>query len=76
MNFKKPKEQIASDAANRAYNKIQTNLAQMHNNSMSMMGYTVSQAISDGIREAILSMVEDTYTDQEFEQDIGLRDKQ
>ena len=75
MKFKKPKEQVASDAANKAYNKIQSKLAQMHHNSMSTMGYDITQAISDGIREAILSMIEDTYTDQEFEQDIGLRDK-
>ena len=75
MNFKKPKEQVAQDAAWRAFNRIQSNLVQHNNGNVSGIGYNISQAISDGIKEAILSMMEDVYTDAEFEEDLGLTKK-
>ena len=75
MNFKKPKQQVAQDAANRAQNIIMNSLSVHNNGNVGGIGYSITTAISDGIKEAILSMMDDMYTDQEFEEDIGLRDK-
>jgi hypothetical protein len=77
MNFKKPKEEVAADAAQRAMYTIQTQLHQLtYGGSFepSSVTYILTQAISLGIKEAMLSMMEDVYTDAEFEQDIGLKD--
>jgi hypothetical protein len=36
---------------------------------------TLQYTISLAIREAVISLVENTYTDMEFEEDLNLRDK-
>lgn len=75
MNFKKPKEQVARDAANRAQAAITYNLRMQGGGNLSSVGYVVTQAITEGINVAILSMIEDVYTDVEFEEDLNLRNK-
>ena len=75
MNFKKPREQVAKDAAHKAFNAIQSNMHQHNNGNLSGIGYSISQAVQMGIEEAIKSMIEDMYTDVEFEEDLQLRDK-
>jgi hypothetical protein len=75
MNFKKPKEQVAADAAQAAYVKIQYQLQQINNGNVGQVGYAVTQAVADGVGAAILSMMKDMYTDQEFEEDIGIGDR-
>jgi hypothetical protein len=79
MNFKKPKQQVLDEAQMRAEDRIRGVLrntlfqgASMDPNSTINL---LTFAISQGIAEALKSMMENVYTDQEFEEDIGLRDK-
>lgn len=72
MYLKKSKQQIASDAASRARNLITSQLHQHNNGNLGGIGHSIANAVEDGIREAISSMMEDIYTDAEFEKDIGL----
>ena len=75
MNFKKPKHQVIQDASWNAYNAIQYNLMQMYSGPITNIGPMVSEAIRIGIEQALTSMINDIYTDAEFEEDINLRDK-
>jgi len=75
MNFKKSKNQVVNDATAAAHSRISYSLQQVNNGNISNVGDVVRQAIIDAIGEAIRSLVNDTYTDQEFEEDMTLRDK-
>lgn len=78
MNFKKPKNLVADDARNAAQQAAQHTLAQLTyggaNNSPYGVTNIVAQAIAEGIRAGIESVIKDMYTDVEFEQDLTLRD--
>ena len=79
MNFKKPKQRVLDEAWIAAENMIRHTLrAQIpygptmnHDNMINM----VTIAVAGGIREALMVVVDNIYTDAEFEEDIGLRDK-
>jgi len=79
MNFKKPKEVVINEAwsaANATISQAFDSLKYGYvNNSGSSNIDSIKFAISHGIRNAIESLVENTYTDQEFEEDIQLRNK-
>ena len=75
MNFKRPKHEVASDASWRAMYAIQEQLNQINNGNIVNVGSTVTNAIRMGIEQALLSMMDDIYTDAEFEEDMGLKDK-
>jgi len=75
MNFKKPKNQVALDASWAAYNQINYQLIQINNGNIGNVGFVISEAIRVGIEEAIKSMLDDIYTDAEFEEDLGLAEK-
>ena len=79
MNFKKPKEEVINEAwmaaegvLQEAFNGLKHGV--MYSNTNSNID-SIKFGISEGIRRAIESLVENTYTDQEFEEDLQLRDK-
>lgn len=77
MNFKKSPQEIYEEILWRAQDAI-------HNSFYSIDPYGYSQpgpnmhhltyAMSQGIAEAFKVMMENTYTDADFEKDIGLKD--
>jgi hypothetical protein len=73
MNFNKPKHQVINDAHIRAMEAVNYNMNQLAFTQTGSVKDVVGRAISDGIRAAIDSLVNDTYTDEQFEQDIGLK---
>lgn len=77
MNFKKPKQLVADDARNAAERAAHSTLAQLTyggaNNSPYGVTSIVAQAIAEGLRAGIESVIKDMYTDAEFEEDLTLR---
>lgn len=73
MNFRRPKNEVISNANIAAMNAIQIRFNNLQYSQMSTVKDTVAYAMSEGIRAAIESLVNDTYTDEEFESDIGLK---
>ena len=80
MNFKKPKDQVIYDADQAANNALYNGFSQLKNG---MMGNTpgsnidtIQYTIQRAIGEAIRSVVENVYTGEEFEDDIGIGSKQ
>ena len=79
MNFKKPKQEVINDAYNAANGMIYSAFENVKygyvQNTNSSNIDALRHGITEGIRMAIQSLVENTYTDQEFEEDMGLKDK-
>jgi hypothetical protein len=73
MNYIKSRDEVLKEVKDRVYLTISYNMTNVHNQSMSNIGYTIQNAIADGITEGIKVLMENTYTDQQFEQDIKLR---
>ena len=76
MNFKKPKEEVINEAFWAAQSQVGRTLSSRlghHDPGPQSIRMAIEQAISDGIEAAVRSLVENTYTDQEFEQDLTLR---
>ena len=84
MNFKKPKD----DLINEVYYRVDNTLRHiLHSHSPYGYGYgdprgrghpgdeAMLHAITYAVTEAIKVVIENTYTDQEFEEDLGLREK-
>jgi hypothetical protein len=78
MNFKKPKHQLLEEARQAAESQVRNTLTSGLP-GMTMDSYSVSgvfaRAISMGISEAVRVVIDNTYTDQEFEEDMDLRSK-
>ena len=76
MNFRRPKQEVINKAHNAAISAGQMYMPDfMHNSPDSVsqqLRNNINMAISNGIRAAIESLVNDTYTDEEFENDIGI----
>jgi hypothetical protein len=79
MNFKKPKEHVIADAQIAAENILASAFNNLkygyRSNSIDSTLDQIQYAVSTAIASSIRSLVENTYTDQEFEEDIGLKDK-
>jgi hypothetical protein len=79
MMFKKPKQDVLDEIFMVVDNKInytlQSNLGSSININTGSVSYAIKQAIAEGIREAFSVMIDNVYTDAEFEEDIGLREK-
>jgi hypothetical protein len=73
MNFKKPKEELLQAIRDSALSA--TYLSDIHNYPINSMGDMIQRSIANAVVAGFRTMIENTYTDQEFEQDIGLRDK-
>jgi hypothetical protein len=77
MMFKKNKTlviQDASSAAHIACYNILGNVS-LQNTTPHELQNMIQNSIESAIREAIESLVNNKYTDQEFEEDIGLTEK-
>lgn len=70
MNYTKPKEQLISEVYSRVYGVASSN---MYNLQGQPLGNAISSAIAAGIQEAVRTLLENTYTDQQFEEDIGFK---
>jgi hypothetical protein len=79
MNFKKPKQEVIDDATNEASYVISSAFQGIRNGYMNNGAQSniesMERAIIQGIRMAVTSLVMNTYTDLEFEEDIQLRSK-
>jgi hypothetical protein len=73
MNFKKPIEQVAQDAAYEAFNKASSMIGNTAYTPPGQLGQNISMAIQEGVKAALLSMMQQVYTDAQFEEDIKLR---
>lgn len=75
MMFRVNKALVAANAASTARSRIQYTMSQLNSSPMSSFSIHISQAIQEGIEAAIESLIKDIYTDAEFEEDMGLRNK-
>jgi hypothetical protein len=76
MNFKKPKIEVIADAENAAFSALNCYLNELRygqSYQQSDVINTLQLAISRAIGEAIRTVVESTYTDEEFEEDLQLK---
>ena len=80
MNFKKPKEQVIRDAETAANIRLSNAMGDIkynisikpeHLQILDQLQWSIATAIGTAIR----SVVDDMYTDQDFEEDMTLRDK-
>lgn len=77
MNFKKSKLEVINEARNATkdslyihFGNLKSNL--LNNSTIDNLDY-IRIAIEASIDAAIRNLVENTYTDQEFEEDLTLR---
>ena len=77
MNFKKSKEEVITDANVAAIGAIASYLGSISCDPGSYSQKAIVQnmqvALQEGIHEAIKSLVNNTYTDADFERDLTLR---
>ena len=77
MNYKKSKNEVINEAWAAANSSLYSDFYNLKNGLMNNSNNSnldqIQQAISQGIEAAIRSLVENTYTDQEFEEDLSLR---
>lgn len=75
MNFKKSKQDLGDAIYNAVSGEVYSRLSALHGQPMTGLGPVIAEAIACGARKAVEILMENTYTDQEFEEDIGLREK-
>ena len=76
MNFRKPKQDVINEAFFAAQTELNNKFYQLKNgyvdNSTTSNLDHIQNAVAMSIEAAIRSLVENTYTDQEFEEDLTL----
>jgi hypothetical protein len=75
MNFKKPKIDVINEAQTAAMGAMFNQLNMIKNGSVSSVAESIGYMVTYAIDAAIVSLVNNIYTDQEFEEDLTLRDK-
>ena len=76
MMFKKPKEQVLSEIKWRVDSEVHQRLSSYTYNGhldMNNLQVAIQAAITAGIEESFRVMIENVYTDAEFEEDLTLR---
>jgi 2-phosphoglycerate kinase len=73
MYLKKDKQQIALDAEMAARQSMQQNMAIGWNTQHGSIAGTLVDLISRAVGEGVRVALENVYTDEEFEKDIGLK---
>ena len=76
MRFKKPIEQLQWDIHARAQSAASSALQNgfgYNNQAMQPLTQAISQAIAMAVAESFKVMMEQQYTDEDFEKDIGLK---
>ena len=78
MNFKKPKDDVLNEARLQAdvsfANMLRSSLPCGNFDRDSVIS-AVGQAVSWAMHDALKSLIDNIYTDADFEEDMNLRDK-
>lgn len=77
MMLKKTREEMLNQIQANVHAATYNNLAKLTWSSpvtMHDLQYAIQQAISDGVREGFKVFLDNQYSHEEFEQDIGLKD--
>lgn len=72
MMFKKPKDQLLGDIYNNCHHTVHSQLYS-HYGEVGLNAEILSSTIAMAIEEAFRTMIENQYTDDDFEKDIGLK---
>ena len=72
MRFKKDKEQVLYDAMIEAEHAANAVTSQISYSSVDSIQNLISQAIARGIMAGLRSLLNNQYTEEDFEKDIGL----
>ena len=81
MMFKRPKEEIADEVYYRVNSSLRTTMYETmirsygHQPEIGPVLESLLHAVSIAMREATKTIIENVYTDAEFEEDIGLTKK-
>lgn len=78
MNFKQPKQRVLDEAMIRAQDRIRSALMSAFGNDkfdQAPVLNSIAMATSHGIREALEVVIENIYTDIDFEEDMQLKEK-
>lgn len=73
MNFNKPKHEVIEEARREAMSELMSKLSQLNYTQVNSIQYVLQEAIVAAIDGAITSLVNNVYTDDEFERDIKLK---
>jgi hypothetical protein len=76
MKFRKPIEDIKWEIQSRAQSQVQYALNVIHGYNSGMqqsIDETLARAIGHAVAEGFKVMMENQYTDEDFEKDIGLK---
>ncbi len=76
MHLNKSKSQIVTDIMWRVQSKMTEQLAYLHfsdNTNLSTFKNSVAQAVSMAVADGFRELLHNIYTNEEFEQDLGLR---
>jgi hypothetical protein len=72
MRFKMNKELILTAVRNRAFYTVQGRLSNSSIESIDDLKTCITQCIADAVCDGIDEFIEMSYTDEDFEHDIGL----
>lgn len=73
MMLKKSKEEVLANIQAQVYGDICSQLGSMSGHSVNNFGNLIASAVAHGVEKAMKILIEETYTHQDFEKDIGLR---
>ena len=77
MNLKKPKQevlnQINANVSGIIYNHLSNNLGNSMRIDAGGLTYTLQQAIAIAVTEGFRTLLENQYTDDDFENDMALK---
>ncbi len=75
MIFRVDKERLLSEIRNNVDNSIYNHLCQLTSGcevTMYTLRDTIKNAVVEGIEEGFRTMLDNRYTDEDFEKDVGL----
>lgn len=73
MMFKQPKENLIASINSVVWSATNSQLGGLQNAPVHNYQYIIQSAIVAAVTEAMKELVENIYTDTEFEQDLGLK---
>lgn len=76
MMLKKHKMDVLAEIETNVRYEVNNHLVNLTHGGMVTMNdlrYTIENAIAAGVREGVATLLENHYSNEEFEQDIGLR---
>lgn len=72
MNYSMDKEKLLQKIRESAFSGVSRNMGSL-SSAQNSVTYMIQSAITEGIVEAFKTLMENTYTDQQFEEDIKLK---